>query len=662
MSHVPQTAAHDGPARLFCPRCASYLGTRTACTCGWMAPAAPPVVHTRLAEWDLPLMAPPLLVQPTAGDAPALLVQGRGAAGGLEGGIAALELPTGNLAWQSDLGSPVTVAPVLAPDGASLLVASEDGLLRRLHARDGSELWAKPVELGERLEAPPLMPLQRSERGLTALTARGQVITVDWVTGTVGRKFVLSTDSALRCAAAPIYWRGDVLLVASDSRRAGQSRLLTLSAHGHLQVRATLEGMVYTTPIPGADGDSVFVGTDEGLLHCLNLSTGKAVWTFDAGKRIRATPLLVNHMLYFGSAAHFLYAVDARSGSRLWQFPWPHSINTTPILDASILLFADNAGAAVALELAHEPDASPRQAWAFDAEADRKGVTASMPSAAFFGSFIAHQGVFYGGSANGALYTLPAHGGNLAWAAERAKLSGRPLEAAAFMVAADKARGEAAAAQFLLDQQEYAHAAPMLQALGNQTSAAKTYEKAAEKERLPDYYRRASSIYIELNRPTDAQRCDIAALRMSNSPLLKVEVVSITPLKVHTHSHMSLSVQNIGRQHAKQVKLELVSLTCQRVEPVDWSELLADDSAIPFELDLVPTEAGTLSLRLVLRAKDQVGNALPPVEVTHSFQVATPDAPPIHVQIEKVITGTATVYEGDATIISRPPHTPPPTG
>ena len=60
----------------------------------------------------------------------------------------------------------------------------------------------------------------------------------------------------------------------------------------------------------------------------LNVKNLQLAWSYrittttGGGKRISATPLEVNGVLYFTVPSH-AWAVDARTGARLWQFDWP---------------------------------------------------------------------------------------------------------------------------------------------------------------------------------------------------------------------------------------------------------------------------------------------------------------------------------------------------
>ena len=64
----------------------------------------------------------------------------------------------------------------------------------------------------------------------------------------------------------------------------------------------------------------VFVGSNSGRIHALELSSGKELWSFETGGAVEATPCLVGDLLYIGSFDSIFYALDHASGSLRWQF------------------------------------------------------------------------------------------------------------------------------------------------------------------------------------------------------------------------------------------------------------------------------------------------------------------------------------------------------
>ena len=63
-----------------------------------------------------------------------------------------------------------------------------------------------------------------------------------------------------------------------------------------------------------------FVGSDDGLLHAIELETGKKKWTFKTEMAIEAPPLLYGGQVIVGSTDGFLYSIGQKSGKLTWKY------------------------------------------------------------------------------------------------------------------------------------------------------------------------------------------------------------------------------------------------------------------------------------------------------------------------------------------------------
>ena len=60
--------------------------------------------------------------------------------------------------------------------------------------------------------------------------------------------------------------------------------------------------------------DRVIVGGRDKMVHALNRSTGKAVWTFTTRARVESSPLVTGRRVFVGSNDGLLYELDLVSG------------------------------------------------------------------------------------------------------------------------------------------------------------------------------------------------------------------------------------------------------------------------------------------------------------------------------------------------------------
>lgn len=68
------------------------------------------------------------------------------------------------------------------------------------------------------------------------------------------------------------------------------------------------------------DGDKVFVGTDGGLLYCLNAEgPSRVAWSFDVGSPLRGTPVVSGDTVYAGALDGSIVAIHRESGRLKWR-------------------------------------------------------------------------------------------------------------------------------------------------------------------------------------------------------------------------------------------------------------------------------------------------------------------------------------------------------
>ncbi|MCG3127285.1 MAG: Outer membrane protein assembly factor BamB [Phycisphaerae bacterium] len=65
--------------------------------------------------------------------------------------------------------------------------------------------------------------------------------------------------------------------------------------------------------------DTVFVGSEDGNLHALNLASGQPKWKFAAGNPIHSSPTVHRGTVYFGDEAGVFFALDAATGREKWR-------------------------------------------------------------------------------------------------------------------------------------------------------------------------------------------------------------------------------------------------------------------------------------------------------------------------------------------------------
>lgn len=94
---------------------------------------------------------------------------------------------------------------------------------------------------------------------------------------------------------------------------------------------------------PAIGWNTIFVGSQPGVVYALDLATGCAKWTFRAGAEVRNAIVAdaESQRLYFGDILGRVYALDALTGEQIWQIKaddHPNAtITGTPTLGGGVL-------------------------------------------------------------------------------------------------------------------------------------------------------------------------------------------------------------------------------------------------------------------------------------------------------------------------------------
>ena len=68
------------------------------------------------------------------------------------------------------------------------------------------------------------------------------------------------------------------------------------------------------------DSGRVYIGSDDGKIYCLGLSSGEEIWSFQTEDSVESSPCLLSSSVFVGSSDAFLYALDAETGDLRWKY------------------------------------------------------------------------------------------------------------------------------------------------------------------------------------------------------------------------------------------------------------------------------------------------------------------------------------------------------
>ncbi len=90
--------------------------------------------------------------------------------------------------------------------------------------------------------------------------------------------------------------------------------------------------------------DRVIAGGRDKLVHALDRSTGKAVWTFTTRARVESSPLVAGTRVFVGSNDGVLYELDLATGRKAWEFVAGAPLSASPAAAQGALVIGSQDG------------------------------------------------------------------------------------------------------------------------------------------------------------------------------------------------------------------------------------------------------------------------------------------------------------------------------
>jgi outer membrane protein assembly factor BamB len=222
---------------------------------------------------------------------------------GEDGFLAALDTPSGRVAWRFDTGAPVRSSPRALGD--TIFVANTSGRLSAVDAATGLERW--------RFVVPP-------SEGFAASPATGAAM-----------------------LSSPAITPREVLLTAGDGRAYALDRLTGRVLWTHRG------GATSTLVSPAAARGLAFMGGGEGAgFEADRLDDGDTAWRF-AGAPGASAATVAGGLVLFGTESRTLFALEAESGREAWRFPSTEAIVAAPAIATGRVFFGNDAGEVFAL-------------------------------------------------------------------------------------------------------------------------------------------------------------------------------------------------------------------------------------------------------------------------------------------------------------------------
>jgi len=215
-----------------------------------------------------------------------------------------------------------------------------------------------------------------------------------------GKAYVGSEDGGLYCVSlvdGRLLWRFEAGCELSSSPALAKNLVLFLGRDGNMRALNADTGKIRWVTTLGGDlspkgdprlwdlwvssplveGNRVFIGGGDGKVHALELESGKSIWQFTTGGRVRSSPSLWEGRVFVGSFDGNVYAIDAVTGQQQWKFSTGAPVQSSPALAGGTVFVGSRAAAVFALDARTGTlkwrSAHPNGSWVLGSPAVAKG-------------------------------------------------------------------------------------------------------------------------------------------------------------------------------------------------------------------------------------------------------------------------------------------------
>lgn len=181
------------------------------------------------------------------------------------------------------------------------------------------EQAATPAASAPRQESPDEWP---SFRGGPELTGRrdGRIADAPKLLWTFDAKCEIESTAALVDGKA-LLGTAEAGLLALDLASADKAGKEIWRSPAGASIRSS----------PGVRNGKVYFGDDKGIFHCVDLMSGKPLWTFESeGGEIVSSANFEGDSVLFGSYDSYLYCLSASDGKLRWKYQTQGNVHSTP--------------------------------------------------------------------------------------------------------------------------------------------------------------------------------------------------------------------------------------------------------------------------------------------------------------------------------------------
>ncbi len=123
----------------------------------------------------------------------------------------------------------------------------------------------------------------------------------------------------------------------------------------------TTRGKIYSTPVIDSLSESVVVASTDGNIYALDITNGKMMWKYETDKSIVASPVISGDTVFIGSSEGVFRSISLNDGQLIWQHDSIDGfVETKPLVDEQRVYFGSWGNYFYAL---NKKDGSPAWRW-----------------------------------------------------------------------------------------------------------------------------------------------------------------------------------------------------------------------------------------------------------------------------------------------------------
>lgn len=286
-----------------------------------------------------------------------------------KGELVALNVQDGTVRWKYSTGEGVGESSPCVGNGI-VYVGDLSGTLHAVNATDGKAIWTFKT-LGEIKSSPVLVGdrvlVGSYDEHLYCFSARnGEVLWKFRINGPVhctagvmeGIAYISGCDETFRAIRVA---DGKEVFNVSSEAYTGASPLLVAGAayfgtfnNEVLRIDLRNKRITWRYEHPKRQfpfyssaalaGGELIVGGRDKLVHCLNLKTGKEIWTFPTRARVESSPAVAGGRVYIGSNDGHFYILDVVKGTKLWDFEAGAPLSASPAIASGRIVIGSQDG------------------------------------------------------------------------------------------------------------------------------------------------------------------------------------------------------------------------------------------------------------------------------------------------------------------------------